>query len=165
MSGKLQEMLEEFRNDEKWNTPEPGGGRRFDKKLAWLEGMVKSYAQKLGLSEDRVAEIMEEKRTYSWPNYYKSANFPGFDSENLIGVFQTFEAYREHARKHWKGFICPKCGNISQHPQECFHRIEKDGKCDWCSYGLFNSQRGVIILEHGLNFIPIFEPVEKEATT
>ena len=40
MSGKLQEMLEAFRNDENWNTPEPGGGHRFDKELEWLEGMV-----------------------------------------------------------------------------------------------------------------------------
>ena len=86
MSGKLQEMLAEFRADPVWNTPEPGGGHRFDKELEWLEGMVKSYAQRLGLPEDRVAEIMEANRSYSWPNYYQPANFPGLDSENIGGV-------------------------------------------------------------------------------
>lgn len=153
-------MLETFRNNEHWNTLEPGGGHRFDKKLAWIESMVKSYAEKLGLYEDRVAEIMEEKRTYSWPNYYQPYNFPGIDSASLVGVFDTFDTFHEHARKHWKGFMCPRCGSISPYPQECVHRIEKDGKCDWCSYGIFKSWKRVVILEDGIKAIPIFEPVE-----
>lgn len=165
MSGKLQEMLDTFRNDRTWNTPGAGGGHRFDKELEWLEATVKEYAEKLGLSEDRVAEIMEEKRTGSWPNYYQPFNFPGLDSDSLVGVFETFEAFHDHARQHWKGFICPKCGTISPHPQLCIHRLEKDGKCDWCSYGLFKSGRHVVILEDGLEAIPIFEPAEKEETT
>lgn len=161
MRDKMREMLEAFRNDEIWNTPEPGGGHRFDKELEWLETMVKSYAQKLGLSTDRVVEIMEKNRTYSWPNYYQPSNFPGLDSEDLIGVFDTYEAFYEHARKHWKGFICPKCGTISTHPQLCIHRLEKDGKCGWCSYGFFKSSACVIILENGLEAIPIFKPALK----
>jgi len=162
MSGKLQEMLEVFRSDEAWNTPEPDGGHRFDKELEWLEGMVKSYAQKLGLPEDRVVEIMEKNRTYSWPNYYQPGNFPDLDSTDLVGVFDTYEAFHEHTRKRWKGFTCPKCGTISPHPQLCIHRLENDGKCDWCSYGLFKSFTRVIILENGLEAIPIFKPAEKE---
>lgn len=162
MSGKLQELLEKFRTDPVWNTPMRGGGHRFDKELEWLEGMVKDYAEKLSLTEDRVVELMEKGRDYSWPNYYQKANFPGLDSKNLIGVFETFEAFRNHATAHWRGFTCPKCGTISSHPQECIHRIEKDGKCDWCSYGLMQSGRGVIVLEDGLKLIPIFEPAEKE---
>lgn len=164
MSGKLQEMLEEFRHDEVWNTP-MGSGHRFDKEIAWIEEMVKSYAEKLNLSTDRVAEIMEKNRDYAWPNYYQPANFPGLDNKNLIGVFDTYAAFHDHAKKHWKGFICPKCKDISPHPQECIHRHKKDGKCDWCSYGLFRSWRGIVILENGLELIPIFEPVEKEETT
>nr|WP_325294907.1 hypothetical protein [uncultured Oscillibacter sp.] len=165
MSGKLQEMLEAFRNDENWNTPEPGGGHRFDKELEWLEGMVKAYAGKLGRSEDEVAEIMEKGRTCSWPNYYQPANFPGLDSASLVGVFDTYDAFHEHARQHWKGFTCPKCGTISPHPQLCIHRLKEDGECDWCSYGLFKSFKRVVILENGLEAIPIFEPAEKEEAT
>lgn len=162
MSGKLQEMLEKFRADPVWNTPMHGGGHRFDKELKWLEGMVKEYAEKLGLTEDRVVEIMEKGRTYSWPNYYQPANFPRLDSENLIGVFETYEAFHNHAAAHWRGFTCPNCGDITSHPQICIHRLEKDGKCDWCSFGLFASNWKVIILENGLVAIPVFEPVEKE---
>ncbi|MBQ2972084.1 MAG: hypothetical protein IJE16_06010 [Ruminococcus sp.] len=160
--GKLEELLEKFRNDKSWNEERPDGSHRFDKEIAWIESMIKDYAEKLNLTTDRVVEIMEGKRDYSWPNYYQPANFPGIDSSNLVGVFETFQAFHEHAKKEWKGFRCPKCGDISNHPQECAHRISKDGKCDWCSYGLFKSGTGVIILEDGLKAIPIFEPVAKD---
>ena len=162
MSGQLQEMLDSFRNDNVWNTLMVNGSHRFDKEIAWIEEMVKSYAERLNLSVDRVAEIMEETRDYAWPNYYQPANFPGIDSDSLIGVFETCDAFLEHAKEHWKGFICPKCGDVSPYPQLCIHRVEKDGKCDWRSYGLFRSGRGVIILEDGLKLNPIFDPVEKE---
>jgi hypothetical protein len=101
------------------------------------------------MEPDRVAEIMEEKRNYSWPNYYQRCNFPGLSANSVIGVFDTFEAFRDHATEHWAGFKCPKCGDISKHPQLCIHRLEKDGKCDWCSDGLFKSARGVIVIENG----------------
>lgn len=160
--GKLEELLENFRNDTGWNTQNPSGTHRFDEKIAWIEIMVKDYAAKLNLTTDKVVEIMEEKRDYSWPNYYQKANFPGIDSDNIIGVFNTFQEFHEHAQKEWEGFRCSRCGDISPHPQECIHRINKDGKCDWCSFGLFKSGKGVIILEDGFKAIPIFEPVEKE---
>ncbi len=160
--GKLEELLENFRNDTGWNTCNPDGTHRFDKKIAWIEVMVKEYAAKLNLATDKVVEIMEEKRDYSWPNYYQEANFPGVDSDNIIGVFDTFQKFHDHAQKEWAGFRCPRCGDISPHPQECIHRINKDGKCDWCSFGLFKSGKGVIILEDGFKSIPVFEPVEKE---
>lgn len=60
------------------------------------------------------------------------------------------------------GFRCPACGTIGDHPQECMHRIKKDGKCDWCSYGFFQTSKKIIILEDGFKAIPIFEPVLKE---
>lgn len=160
---KLQELLDKFRNDENWNTEEKNGSHRFDKKLEWIKFMIKDYSEKLSLSIDRTVEIMEEKRTYSWPNYYQEANFPPLNSSGLIGVFDTFEDFRKHTLNNYKGFKCGACGNIGSDPQECEHRIKKDGKCDWTSYGLFSSGVSVIILESGLKAISIFKPVDKEA--
>lgn len=157
--GKLEELIKKFENDESWNTKREDGSHRFDEKIAWIKNMVKDYAEKLNLTTDRVVEIMERKRDYSWPNYYQSSNFPGIDSDNVIGVFETVEAFRAHASKNWKGFKCPKCGEISNNPQECAHRVNKDGKCDWSACGLFQSPKGIIILEKGISLIPIFEPV------
>jgi hypothetical protein len=159
---KLHALLDEFTNDKMWNTKNSDGTHRFDKEITWIGKMVKDYAEKLNLPTDKVVEIMESKRDYSWPNYYQPSNFPGLNGDGLIGVFDTFEAFREHAQKNYKGFKCPHCGNIGHNPQECDHRVNKDGKCDWCSYGLFQSETTVIILENGLNTIPIFEPTLKE---
>ena len=159
---KLTELLEKFRSDEHWNTKNADGTHRFDEKIAWIEQMVKESAAALSMTTDEVVTILEEKRTYSWPNYYQKANFPSLNSELLYGVFPTFDAFHEESRKKWKGFRCPNCGDISSHPQMCIHRVKKDGKCDWCSYGLFQSGKGVVILEEGPKLIPIFEPVPKD---
>jgi predicted RNA-binding Zn-ribbon protein involved in translation (DUF1610 family) len=161
---KLQELIEKFRNDTSWNTENKNGTHRFDEEILWIESMIRDYAKTLKLSTDKVVEIMESKRDYSWPNYYQPANFPELNSENLVGVFDTFEAFREHSQKHYQGFKCPSCGNIGSHPQECEHRVKKDKICDWCSYGFFSSVHTVIILEDGLKAIPIFEPVLQEAS-
>lgn len=160
---KLEQLLESFRNDDS-NTTYKDGSRRFDKDIAWIGEMIRNYAEALNMTTDEVVEIMEKGRKYWWPNYYQPCNFPPLDSRDLIGVFKTFEEFKTHSDKHWKGYRCPKCGTISPHPQECKHRFLKDGKCDWCSYGLFRSSKSVIILEDGLKAIPIFEPVPKEAT-
>lgn len=164
---KLQELLEKFRNDESWNTENRDGTHRFDKKILWIESMILDYASKLNLPIDKVVELVEGKRNYSWPNYYHPANFPSLslDSNSLIGVFDTFEDFRNHTQKHYKGYKCAACGEIGNHPQECSHRIKKDGKCDWTSYGLFRSGTSVIILEDGLKAISIFEPVLKDMLT
>lgn len=162
---KLQELLEKFRSDEGWNTLNRDGSHRFDKEILWIESMFKDYAEKLNMPLDKVVDMIEGKRDYSWPNYYQPANFPTFDSKNLIGVFETFDAFRAHVKTNYQGFKCGKCGNIGSHPTDCIHRIEKDGKCDWTAYGLFKSGFSVIILENGLKAISIFEPVAKEEPT
>lgn len=159
---KLEEVLDTFRNDEGWNTLNPNGTHRFDEKIAWIEQMVKSYAEALHMTPDEVISIMEEKRDYSWPNYYQEGNFPGIQSEALYGVFEDFDQFRTYAMEHWAGYKCPKCGDISPSPQECIHRIKKERKCDWCAYGFFGAPRGVVIKSTGLHMIPIFEPVEKQ---
>lgn len=159
---KLQELLEKFRYDTGWNAENRDGTHRFDKEIAWIEIMVKDYSEKLGLSVDKTVELMEEKRTYSWPNYYQPANFPPLDSKEVIGVFETFKAFKEHVIQNYKGFKCGACGNIGHHPQECDHRIKKDGICDWTSYGLFTSDIHAVIIESGIKPIPIFPPIPKD---
>lgn len=159
---KLDELLEKFRNDKNWNMENINGTHRFDKEIEWIAQMVKKYAEYFKMSEDEVVEIMEKERNYSWPNYYQKANFPDVSNfKNLIGIYKTFDEFYDYAKENWEGFLCPKCGTISTHPQECIHRIKKDGKCDWCSYGLLKSGERVIILESGFRAIPIFEPVSK----
>lgn len=157
---KLDELIDKFRNDKSWNTLERDGSHRFDKELIWLEQTIKDYAKHFEMSEDEVVDIMEKGRTYSWPNYYQPANFPPIEKfDSLIGVFKTFEEFAEHQKVHWKGFKCPSCGNVGKHPQECQHRIDKDGVCDWTSYGFLKAPDRVIVLESGFKAIPIFEPV------
>ena len=158
---KLEDLLNKFRNDESWNTLNLDGTHRFDKELEWMEQMFKDYARALEIPVDDVVDLAEKNRTYSWPNYYQPANFPGIDSGNLIGVFRTFEEFRNHSLEHWSGFKCPICGDTTSHPQLCIHRLNRDGKCDWCADGLIKSSIRVIILEYGLEAIPIFEPIEK----
>ena len=161
--GRLEELITKFREDETWNTLEKDGTHRFDKEILWIENMIKSYADYFKLNTDEVVDIMEKNRHMSWVNYYQHSSFPDVSEfDKLIGIFQTYEDFNEHARRNWKGFKCPKCGDITLYPQQCKHRVAKDGKCDWCSFGLFESPDRVIILESGFKTIPIFEPVELE---
>lgn len=159
----LESVLDKFRNDKSWNTEEKDGSHRFDDKIKWIEEMVNKYAKYFKLSADEIITIMEDKRTYSWPNYYQEANFKDASKfGELVGIFKTFDEFNDYSKKNWMGFKCPKCGTIGKHPQECQHRIDKDKKCDWCAYGLFKAKDGVIILENGFGEIPIFEPMAAE---
>lgn len=160
---KLNQLIQKFEQDESWNTENLDGTHRFDNELQWLARTVREYAEYFKLSVDDVVEIMEKNRTYSWPNYYQPSNFPSVSSfGELAGVFRTYEEFQEYTKQHWKGFRCPVCGSIGDHPQECVHRIRQDGQCDWCAYGLFQSGTKVMVLESGFKAIPIFEPVPLE---
>ena len=159
---KLEDVLETFRNDKNWNTEYQNGTHRFDREIEWIGKMVNSYADFFHVSADEVITRMEEDRTYSWPNYYQPANFPDVSTFGEVGVFQTFKDFQDYKEQHWAGFRCPVCGTIGDHPQECMHRIKKDGKCDWCSYGFLQTSKKIIILENGFKAIPIFEPILKE---
>ena len=159
---KLNALLKRFRDDERWNTKRADGSHRFDKEIAWIETMVKDYAEKLNMTTDEVVDLMEGKRDYSWPNYYQPENFPGIDSDSLYGIYDTFAEFRDKSKKQWAGFKCPKCGTVSIYPQECMYRRLDPSKCDWCAYGFFSSGKGIIVKEAGLKMIPIFEPVPKD---
>lgn len=160
----LAGMLEAFRNDES-NTPEAGGGRRFDKELVWLEEMVRQYAQKIGVSVDECTALLDAGRDYWWPNYYQPANFPDLEApgRHFLGYYASPSALRAYAAEHWAGFRCPRCGNVGESPTECAHRIANDGVCDWCAFGLFASPWLVLVRDgNRLVFRRFFEPVPKE---
>ena len=147
----LQSVLEKFKNDKNWNE----GNQRFKKEIIWIEKMVNEYANKFDMTPDEVITIMEEKRTYSWPNYYQPANFPDVDkAKQFIGVFKTAKDFTDKYNK----FICPSCGDETPSPQECIHRHNNDGVCDWCSFGLISGPCSIIILEKGFKATPIFKP-------
>lgn len=159
---QLKDVLQGFREDKSWNTENADGTYRFDEKLQWLEKTVKEYAEFFHLSEDEIITKMEDKRKYSWPNYYQEANFPDVSSfGELVGIYKSIEEFNNYSKEHFAGFRCPKCGNIGSNPQECEHRIDNDKVCDWAAYGFFKPKDGIIVLEHGFQKIPIFEPVIK----
>ena len=153
----LQEVLLKFKNDTSWNTND-----RFKDEIIWIENMVNDYAKAFSMTPDEVITLIEQKRDYSWPNYYQRANFPDINikDQHFIGVFKTGKEFMEK----YDTFICPKCGDETPSPQECIHRHNKDGKCDWCSYGLFSGPYNVIILESGFKAIPIFKPKNYEVS-
>lgn len=154
---KLDALIEKFENDENWNTPERDGGKRFDKKLAWLRNMIEQYAEKLHMPVDDVVDNFESNRDYSWPNYYQEANFPNLDKVEDITVYETLEDFKLENKK----FKCPACGNIYIHPTQCEHRIKKDGICDWTAGGLFQiGLHYVVIKDKSLVPIAIFKPVK-----
>ena len=159
---KLQELMRIFYNDENWNTGIPNGPRRFDTKIKWIEEMVKTYSEKLGIPVNQMVEKMEAARDFSWPNYYQEANFPDIGDDNIIGIFNNDEEFQDFCKANYKGFQCPACKNISWDPQECEHRVKKDGICDWTSMGLFGTGYFVIIQKHRVRPISIFPPVLKE---
>lgn len=157
----LAGMLEAFRNDEE-NKADSDGRRRFDRKLEWLEETVKRYAEKIGVTPDECAALLDAGRNCWWPNYYNESNFPPLDSKNFLGYFESPDAAGAYAREHWCGFRCPKCGNIGKSPTECDHRIKGDGVCDWCAFGLFQSPFVVLVRNDNRIVVGhIFEPVLK----
>lgn len=159
---KLESLLEKFSNDALWNTENKDGTHRFDKKIEWIRSMFLNYSKALSIPVDELVEVTEKSRDCSWPNYYQKSNFPELDAESVIGVFKTPEEFQAYAKAHWVGFRCPKCGTVGDDPQECVHRKLQDKVCDWCAYGLFASQKKVIVLSGGIKAIPLFEPVPKE---
>ncbi len=95
------------------------------------------YAEKLGYTPAEVFKALEEKRDYSYPNYYQWAKFPKLedvkvykDQEELLKVIQPE-----------KGFRCPSCVGVSKDPYTCDTGIERKDKkiCDWKSYGVFGT--------------------------
>lgn len=53
---KLDELIEKFRNDKSWNTENKDGSHRFDKEIAWIEEMIKEYADFFKLPVNDVIE-------------------------------------------------------------------------------------------------------------
>lgn len=153
----LNEMIEIFENDTRWNTQNKDGSKRFDKEISWIRTMVEQYAEKLGVTADEVAERFEADRSYSWPNFYQQANFPDLNKFGSISIYDTKAEFHEKN----KTFKCPHCGTVGTNPYNCQHRILADGICDWTAGGLFKfGLQSVIVKEVSLVPIQIFPTVE-----
>ena len=164
--GTVEEVIKQF-CEEKWGmSPNETTEMRFKDEIEWFRGMVKEYAEFFGKTPDEMVAEFEAKRDYSWPNFYRPANFPFLkdikNNPHFVGLFDTPEDFKKHSKENWIGFRCPKCCTIGNNPQECKHREVHDGVCDWCAEGLFQSAWFVIIPSIKYSRIPIFEPVKKE---
>ena len=155
---KLDELISKFENDERWNTPERNGEKRFQDELIWLRGMIESYSEKLNVPIDEVVDNFEANRTYSWPNYYQKINFPNIDKLESVSVYESMDEFHEKN----KLFKCPACGNVYSHPTDCEHRLKHDGICDWTAGGLFKTGlHHVVIKSERLVPFAIFQSVEE----
>lgn len=94
------------------------------------------YAERFDVDPVKIFGILEERRTYSYPNYYQWAKFPRLDD---VVVCETMEELKVKIMPK-QGFRCPACGGVSKDPYECDTGIQKDGEpCNWKSYGLFRT--------------------------
>ncbi|MDD0853030.1 hypothetical protein HBN50_07975 [Halobacteriovorax sp. GB3] len=139
---------------------------------SWIEeiaSICESYGKFLALDPMLVFEALESKRTFWYPNYYHKANFP-----DLEGVFKARDI-NDLLKKIdiSQGFRCPFCKAVSKSPYKCDSGIEVERgggiiKCNWKSYGLFNTLgRGlrIMLTDNFLNnpFVDeIFYPVSLE---
>jgi len=165
--GTVEEVIAQFCAETGWGFHGETTAMRFKKEIEWFRGMVKEYADFFGKTQDEMVAELEEKRSYSWPNYYQPVNFPSLEgiksNPYFVGLFATEADFANHARANWIGFKCPKCGNIGSDPERCEHRKENDGICDWCAGGLFTSEWFIIVPSISYARIPIFQPVKKTA--
>ena len=164
-TGTLEEIIEQFCAENWGMTKGETTAMRFKGEIEWFRGMVREYAEVFGKTPDEMAAELEAQRDYSWPNYYQPAHFPSLkDAKNspyFVGRFATPKDFEAYVKENIVGYRCPNCGNIGRDPQRCEHRKAEDGVCDWCAYGLFESQWFILIPSIRYAKIPIFEPVLK----
>lgn len=156
----LDALLDKFRHDS-YNTRNAEGNGRYDDKIVWIGKMIRAYASRMNMTPDEMATYMEAHRKHPWPVWYCKTRFPSFRDPYFVGWFETVKDFRDYCDRKYQGFRCPRCGTVSEHAQECAHRLKQDGVCGWCSYGMNKARHMVIIKECGLFSIPIFEPVPK----
>lgn len=97
------------------------------------------YAEWLQVEPVDIFNALEQKRSYSYPNYYQWANFPRLDSD--VKIFENIGDLHL-AFQPAKGFICPACERVSKNPYECDatkNASKSVKKCDWKSYGLLRT--------------------------
>lgn len=105
-------------------------------KLNWTIERARHYAERVGVSVERILDGWEAERNYWYMSYYQDANQPLLDGAQ-VRVFQKAEDLSA-AIDEFK-FRCPMCGGVSSSPYRCDSGDEMaPGKvCDWKVYGLF----------------------------
>lgn len=106
---------------------------------SFILDICEHYAENLNIPAETIFNALENRRGYSYPNYYQKANFPRFDDPNVV-VFDT-KRQAENTIQASKGFVCPACNHKSENPYMCLSGFEnREGKvCDWSAGGLFGT--------------------------
>jgi hypothetical protein len=118
---------------EKFN-PMGGKSGTHSSKFRWIIDRAAHYSYKTGIPISEILNMWEQKRSYSYRNYYQECNQPKLATNENILVVDKLEDLQ-----HFKdeGFRCPACGRISMDPYTCNAQDKGGSKCDWKSYGLF----------------------------
>lgn len=140
-NNKFETLIEEI------VTKEGNWGNRKDNFIDTIKDICKHYSDELGYSKYEILQALEEKREYSYPNYYQWANFPKLDT---VVKFKNKEEMIEKIKPE-KGFCCPACNGKSTDPYVCNSGLDmtKNKTCDWKAYGLLGT------LSEGLRIIII----------
>jgi len=135
---------------------------QFLSKLHWVVARAKHYAEKTGVSAEKLLDAWENKRDYWYMNYYQESNQPEIQ-DGKVRVFDTVEDLRKAIGD--TGFRCPACEGVSKDPYECTtQKVIKGKKCDWKVYGLFGHMgKGIsVFVKDQCAIQPIFMPVAWE---
>jgi len=131
----------------------------YREKLNWVLGRVHHYADKTGLSPERILDRLEEQRKYWYMNYYQESNMPSILGDGYMRVFDSNKHFLRSVDR--QGFRCPSCKGVSKSAYVCDTGI-KD--CDWKVFGLFQDMGvgAVVFVKDKVVINKIFKPVAWE---
>ena len=132
---------------------------RYCDKYIWVIDRAKQYAEKTGMTMEKIIEGWETDRTYWYMNYYQDCNQPACADGGDLRFFETLEEFLASIEKD-KGFRCPACEGISKNPYKCTCE-----KCDWAAYGLLGTMgKGISVFVKEKNRMDhIFMPIAWES--
>lgn len=121
--------------------------------LLFIKMRSAHYAEKLGIEQETIIRLWEEKRNFYIPNYYQDAHFPLLNDGNTI-IVQNMSEFKQ---KFPSGkFKCLKHHVLNQ-PYYC-------DECQTHSAGMFNFGQVKVISIDDFERRPkpeyIFQPVE-----
>lgn len=150
LSVKIQRIFRKINEECKKN------GLESEHILVFILTRSAHYAEKLGIEQERIVELWEEKRNFYIPNYYQDSNFPTLDDSNTVIVSDMDEFKKKFPKLEYK---CPQN-----------HLIKNATYCMYCDMyamdGLFNFGQVKVISIADFERVSrperIFRPVEME---
>ena len=144
-------------NKDGCNNPNCKCFHKYCDQFKWIIERVNHYAKNLNIPATEILDNWEEQRSYWYMNYYQECNQPLLDNTENIYVFETNEEVIKSFDN--KGFICPNCKGVSNHPQICdSKKIINKKVCDWKSFGLFRFGLVTIVVKNPFSITEIFKP-------